>query len=266
MSGPLEAVISVGVDPTFELGPVTLAWHGLMIGIGIAVGALAAGRFARERGMSTAPLYELSGVIAGAGLVGGKVFYLAEHGALLEPAEWVASGGFTFNGGLIFAALAVVAYLRVVGADAAYVGVVAAGLPLGVAVGRIGDVINGEHYGPPSTWLLAVRNTHPDALVPSSDVSYHSGGMYEVLLGLVVFVLVWSLRHRLRPVVMLVWLVLGAFGLGRFLEFFLRSDSEEVAWGLSSGQWSSLLILAGALAGAVMTLRLDRGRAVPQYG
>ena len=45
-----------------------------------------------------------------------------------------------------------------------------------VAVGRLGDVINGEHYGPETTFLLGVRNSHPEADVPSHAVAYHSGG------------------------------------------------------------------------------------------
>jgi hypothetical protein len=43
---------------------------------------------------------------------------------------------------------------------------------------------------------LGVRNTHPDADVPSPDVAYHSGGLHEVLLGLIVFAIVWPLRDR----------------------------------------------------------------------
>jgi len=39
-----------------------------------------------------------------------------------------------------------------------------------------------EHYGRATDFLLGVRNTHPDAVVPSAQVDYHSGGRYEVLL------------------------------------------------------------------------------------
>jgi prolipoprotein diacylglyceryltransferase len=66
-----------------------------------------------------------------------------------------------------------------------------------VDIGRIGDVINGEHYGPASNYFLAVRNTHPDALTPTHNLAYHSGGLYEVLLGASVFAIAWPLRQRL---------------------------------------------------------------------
>ncbi len=75
------------------------------------------------------------------------------------------------------AAAAIALYVRRAGLPLRSLDVLAVGLPLGVAVGRIGDVINGEHFGPPTDFALGVRNTHPDALVPSPEVTYHSGGL-----------------------------------------------------------------------------------------
>jgi phosphatidylglycerol---prolipoprotein diacylglyceryl transferase len=133
--------------------------------------------------------------------------------------------------------------------------VVAVGLPLGVAVGRIGDVINGEHYGPRSDFFLAVRNAHPDALTPNPAFAYHNGGLYEVLLGAAIFALVWPLRHRLPRPGDLAWLVLGLFAAGRFFEFFVRSDSPDLALGLNNAQWTSLGPLAIVAVGWALTTR-----------
>jgi phosphatidylglycerol:prolipoprotein diacylglycerol transferase len=116
-------------------------------------------------------------------------------------------------------------------------------------------VINGEHYGPATTFFLGVRNSHPDALTPSSELAYHSGGLYEVLLGLVVFAIVWPLRHRLRRPTMLVWTVVALLAVGRFVEFFVRSDSDPLVVGLVTAQWVSLLLVALAAAGAALTAR-----------
>jgi phosphatidylglycerol:prolipoprotein diacylglycerol transferase len=52
VTGP--ATISIGIDPTIELGPLTIAWHGLTIAIGILVGGVVAARDARRRGLETA--------------------------------------------------------------------------------------------------------------------------------------------------------------------------------------------------------------------
>jgi prolipoprotein diacylglyceryltransferase len=44
--GPIAelAVITIGIDPEIDLGPLTLSWHGLTIAIGVVIGGLAAAR------------------------------------------------------------------------------------------------------------------------------------------------------------------------------------------------------------------------------
>jgi phosphatidylglycerol---prolipoprotein diacylglyceryl transferase len=253
-AGPLS-VITIGIDPTIELGPITIAWHGLMIAVGILVGGAAVAYEARRRGLEVEPVYAIGLILVAGALVGGRAFYLLEHGELDEPGEWLGTTGFTFYGGFIAAGLGIAYYIRRARLNLAYLDAVAAGLPLGLAVGRIGDVINGEHYGPATSFVLGVRNTHPDALTPSPDIAYHSGGLYEVLIGAIVFAIAWPLRTRLetRPLA-LTWLVLALLAVGRFFEFFLRSDSADLALGLEIAQWTSVAILLVAAGGAWWTL------------
>jgi phosphatidylglycerol:prolipoprotein diacylglycerol transferase len=260
------AVITIGIDPYIRVGPVTLAWHGLTIAVGILVGGLAAACDARRRRLEPERLYPIGLILVAGALFGGRAFYLLEHGRLDDPGGWFSSTGFTFYGGFIAAALGIVWYVRRERLSLSYLDAIAAGLPLGIAVGRIGDVINGEHYGPATHFFLGVRNTNPDALTPSPDIAYHSGGLYEVLIGLVVFAVAWPLRERLerRPLA-LMWLVLGLFAVGRFFEFFVRLDSADLALGLEIAQWTSLLVLVIVAAGAWLTLgRRPRRGASPQ--
>jgi phosphatidylglycerol---prolipoprotein diacylglyceryl transferase len=70
-----RSVITINIDPNLHLGPVTLAWHGLTIAIGILVGGLAAARFARERALDLDPLYTIGALLALGGIVGGRLFY-----------------------------------------------------------------------------------------------------------------------------------------------------------------------------------------------
>lgn len=249
------AVITVGIDPSIHLGPITLAWHGITIAIGILVGAVAATRWLRHRDLPTEPMHTFAVLAAVGGIVGARVFYLLEHdpGALLAPQRLIATNGFTFDGGVILAALLIAAYVHRSRLSGRYLDAAAAGLPLGVAIGRIGDVINGEHYGDRSNFLLAVRNSHPDALTPNPDYAYHNGGLYEVLLATIILTAIWPLRHRLKRPGDLAWLVLGLFAAGRFLEFFLRSDSPQLALGLNNAQWTSLALLAIVVIGRTLT-------------
>ena len=243
------AIIKIGIDPTIELGPVSLAWHGLTLALGILLGAWIAGLVAREYGFGAEPMSVIAALAAFGGILGGRLLYLAEEGHLARPGEWLGTNGFSFNGGLVAAAVVIAIYVRRARLPVRYLDACAVGLPLGVALGRVGDVINGEHYGPKSDGLLAVQNTHPDALVPRADVAYHSGGLYDLLIGLAVFAIAWPLRHHLRRPTEVMWLVILLLGVGRFIEFFFRSDSDSLGLGLTSAQWTSLAMVGAGVVG-----------------
>ena len=249
---PVPAVITIRSDPFIHIGALTIAWHGLTIAIGIATGAWLAARRARAQGLSTEPLYAIGVWLAVGGIVGGRLFYLAETGGPL-----LGSNGFTFDGGVILATVLIGAYVWRKRLTLRYLDVVAVGLPLGVAIGRIGDIINGEHYGPRSGFFLAVRNANPHALTPNPAFAYQNGGLYEALLALMIFAIVWTLRDRVRRPLDLAWLVLMLFNAGRFAEFYLRKDSPELALGLSNAQWTSLTLLFVVAVGWPLTRRLQ---------
>ena len=247
-------VITVGIDPMIHLGPVTLAWHGLTIAIGIVIGGLMARAEMRARGLDPEPLQTIALILIVGAVVGSRVFYLAEHGQLTDSGAWLGNRGFTFYGGFIVVAIGLVVYIRRRGLSVEYLDASALGLTLGYGIGRIGDLINGEHYGPATTFFLGVRNSHPDADVPRHDVAYHSGGLYEMLIGFGAFAIAMALRGRLRdrPTAM-IWLVIALLALGRFVEFFARSDSATVALGLETAQWVSVALIVLAAAGAWFT-------------
>ncbi len=99
---------------------------------------------------------------------------MAEQGGPL-----LRTRGFTFDGGFIAAGLLLAIYARRTRLDVRHLDAVAFGLPLGIAIGRIGDVINDEHHGAPSTSLLAVRDAHLEALTPDNTIAIRN---YEALL------------------------------------------------------------------------------------
>lgn len=255
------AVITIGVPPEIHVGPVTLAWHGITIALGILAGAVAASRWLRGRGLDPDPLWTLTLLLAAGGIIGGRLFYILEHGGPL-----LGTRGFTFDGGFTLAGLLLTFYVRRKRLDVTYLDAIALALPFGVAIGRVGDVINGEHYGARSDSFLAVRNSHPDALTPDSMVAFENGGLYEVLLGLLILAVMWPLRDRLPRKGDLAWLVLALFAIGRFLEFFLRSDSPDLALGLSNAQWTSVAMLLSAVVGRTAQARLKRRRDVSLGG
>lgn len=251
------AVITIGIDPEISLGPVTLAWHGLMIAVGLVAGGWLATRYAREEQLDSETVVTLVTVIALAGIAGARLLYLVENEpeALVRPAQWLGSEGFSFYGAIILGVPAAIAYLYAGRGDLHHLDALAAGFPLGMALGRVGDLINGEHYGPASDLPWAFRYTHPAADVPSNAVAYHSGGFYEIVLALAMLAALWPLRSRFRRPTSLLWAVIGIYGAGRFFMFFLRSDSDEVVIGLNGAQLTSIALVLIAAAGMWMARR-----------
>ncbi|MGH2954220.1 MAG: prolipoprotein diacylglyceryl transferase [Solirubrobacterales bacterium] len=252
------ATITITIDPEITLGPLTVTWHGLMIAVGVVAGGWMATVYARERGLERERVVDLIAIVAVAGILGARLFYLAEHGELLRPSQWLGTFGFSIYGAVILGPLAAVAYLRWRGLGIRYLDALAAGFPLGLLVGRVGDLINGEHFGPASDLPWALRYTHPDALTPSPDVAYHPGGLYEMALGLAMLAVIWPLRHRFRRPGLLFWAVIALYSAGRFAMFFYRSDSDQVALGLNGAQWTSLALLALAVLAVWLILRRTR--------
>jgi len=253
----LSAVITLDADPELQVGPLTLAWHGIGIAAGIGVGWLIAGRYAKRRELDRERLLNVVLVMILSGMVGARAFYLLlnDPAALVRSGDWLGTRGFAFYGAMILGTLSVGIYLRRARLGLRYLDALAAGFPLGMAVGRIGDVINGEHHGPPSDAPWAIRYLHPDADVPSSAVAYHPGGLYEIVVALVIAPIVWWLSRRLSRPGMLLWAVIGLYAAGRFLIFFYRSDSEPLALGLEEAQWTSIGLIAAAGTAAWLASR-----------
>ena len=248
------AAITISVPPTLEIAGLEIAWHGLMIAIGIAVAVAVAAKLADNRGLDRDKVLDIGVVAAIAGILGSRIFYLAlnDPGALFAPDQWASGNGFAIYGGVLGGAAGAVAMVAARGLSWRYLDVLALSFPLGLAIGRVGDLINGEHYGPPSDLPWAVIHTDPAASVPSVDVAYHDGGFYEIVLGLTIFAIVWPLRHRFRRPTMALWAVIALYGLGRFLMFFYRSDSDPTALGVNVAQLTSLGFVIAAVAGAYL--------------
>ena len=259
MSAQLAA-ITIPWSPTYHLGPLELSWHGTMIAAGIALAGVVAGRLLRARGFDTDELWTMVGVVGLVGVIGSRVLFIAQNepAAFGEPGRWLGTHGYSIYGAVIGGAIAALVYVHRRKLDWAYVGAIAVGFPIGDALGRVGDVISGEHFGPATSVPWGVRYTAQGAEVPQLGVTYHSGALYEIVAVLLIFPIMLWIWSRFRDPLIAFWSVLALYGLGRFVIFFWRLDSASGPAGLSEAQWISLgLVLVGVI-GAVTTGRRHR--------
>ncbi len=251
-------LITIDLDPNIHLGPITLAWHGIFTAVGIFFGVWLAMRLIRPRvSEDDASAIAFWGVVAG--IVGARVVHVFDcwagcggiPGGYLEHPELIPqiwTGGIAIWGAAIFGALGglVVALRRKVpigfGADAA-----APGIALGFAIGRIGDIINGEHHAIACTapWGLCVGFTNPATLGQPGPV--HLVVAYDMALSLVAVAgAIWLRRARL-PDGFIFWAFLAWYGLQRLLLGFLRVGDPTYAFDLREDQVIGVLVVAAAI-------------------
>ncbi len=246
-------MIEINIDPNIaRIGPFLLAWHGVFSALGIFLGVWLPGKLLSEEGVTDLDTFYPVGwwAVAG-GIVGARLLFVLEHLdafaadplAILRINEGGISVFGSFIGGAIVGSILAVRRGIPLGrfADAA-----SPGMAIGQAVGRIGDIINGEHWGKPWAGPLSVVYTHPNTL-GQRGVPVHLAVGYELVLDLLLLgALLWLYRRRLRPGIVF-WIFFLGYSLIRIIIGFFRQDSV-VAWGLGQAQIVGLLSIPIALA------------------
>ena len=235
----------------FHIGGYTVFSFGLMAALALIVpGFLFAWPLLKARGFDPERVYEVIYVGGIGGFGGARIYYLFQHWSEVKGDLWgsIWSGsGFTWYGGLLGGALAIIAWclIRKIPLE---VGAMFAGpwVAAGYAIGRIGCQLSGDgDYGKPSDlpWAMA----YPKGTVPTT-IKVQPTPVYEtiVMFALACVLYRWARRG------MNGWCVFGWFlvlsGVERFLIEFIRRNPHWLL-GLTAPQWESIL---GAIIGAVL--------------
>jgi phosphatidylglycerol:prolipoprotein diacylglycerol transferase len=258
--------IKIGIDPTIldEAG-IEITWHGVFTAVGVVMGVAVSTWFARRAGYNEDTIYNVALCLVIGGIIGARGLYVIENWSQFEDdlGEVIAvnTGGISIYGALIGGTIGAWLYaiIRKVpnipkGADIAAIGGI-----LGMAVGRIGDIINGEHFAKASDLPWAVVYTHtnsPSLLRFGANYEQHPAVAYELIGDLFIFAVLIFLYTRLSRsgVTFFAWVFL--YGLLRFWVSFLRLDDEVLGTGLRTAQLIGIAGIAGGLLGVIYMLRV----------
>ena len=123
------------------------------------------------------------------------------------------------------------------------------GIALGEAIGRVGDIINGEHHATPCTPPegICVGFTHPDTLGQAGPV--HLVVAYDMIWDLSAVALTLWLRRFIGrwPDGVIFWIWALHYAVGRFFLGFLRIGDPTYAFGLRQDQTIAFLVFAAAV-------------------
>lgn len=255
-------LIKIGIDPVLvTIGGLKVHWYGIMIAIGLYVAIQVALREATRRGMSRDQLMNVALVAAVLGIIGGRLYYVVQNHPgfyLHHPAEIIAvwQGGMAFFGAMAGGALAVaISSWRWHIPFWSLLDVGAIGMTIGQAIGRVGNIINGDIVGYKTNgW--GFEYTNPNTFGPL-NVPVQPASLYELLISLGLFVLLWNLRTRVHPAGMLAMIYIVAYSVSQFFIFFLR-DNIVILGGLKQAQVTSLVVIALTLPVIAYLLRNER--------
>jgi phosphatidylglycerol---prolipoprotein diacylglyceryl transferase len=241
---------AISYDPIVHvpIGPLRISPHGVGIAVGFLLGARLMLPAAHKRGITDDDVYALLTRAAIGAIIGARLAYVINHmgdyGSPLEVIQ-VWKGGISLLGGFTGAILLALPEMRkrrlsfwkVM--DAA-----APGMALGVIVGRIGDLIVGDHLGTATTFFLGYRcpPATVDTASPCVAPIVHQTALYDLILTTVLLTVLLLVRRKPRwdGFIILTFGVL--YGIQRLIEDFLREDVRRL--GLTGSQWTAVTAMA----------------------
>jgi len=244
--------INIDIDPVMgSLGPFTLTWHGLFTAVGIIGGVSLSVWIAKKDGIPADVAQEIALVGVPCAIVGARLFFVFEHwdrfsDEPLKIVTGITEGGITLYGGLIGGVLGGLLYALYhkwpigIGLDAA-----APGLILGQGLGRIGDLINGEHLADKTSLPWGVKYLHPDSpqyqwwlvnpdpdrpLAPLDTYAVHPvAGGYELIGDFIILGLLLLVSRRFIKVPGWVFCsYIAMYGVLRFFLSYFRFDEQTI--------------------------------------
>ncbi len=232
------------VPKSFSVFGFTIAFYGLIIGIGVMAGLLAVTRIAKKTGQNPDDYWDLAiwGILFG--VVGARLYYVAfswdDYKDNLLNIFKLRSGGLAIYGGVIAAYITLYVWCRTKKKSMALVGDTAMpGLILGQAIGRWGNFMNREVFGDYYNGLFSMQLPISDVRDPSditekiashipagaNYINVHPTFLYESVWNLLVFVLLLVYRKHKKFDGEICLLYLGGYGIGRFIIEGIRTDT-----------------------------------------
>ena len=248
----------------FHLGFLHLTGFGFAMMLAFGVAHWVSQMVLQQRGDDPEVMNDVTFAALVGTIIGAKVYYAVLVGSV--SVLW-STGGLVFWGGFIGAVAACVIvirwrkqnFLRI--ADGAAVGIAA-----GYAIGRTGCWAVGDDYGrvwngwlavafpqglPPTTAEVMrqiYRADLPATMPPEAVVSVYPTQLLEVVLGFLMFVVLWRLRHHRQKAGWLFGMYCLLAGTERFVVEFFRAKSDMIG-PVTSAQ---VIALGVALVGAML--------------
>jgi prolipoprotein diacylglyceryl transferase len=189
----------------------------------------------KELPLSTDNLLDLMLLTVPAAIIGARIYYVAFHwdyyGARPLDILKIWQGGLAIHGGVLAGILVVYLFARAKRVRFwALADSLAPSLILGQAIGRIGNLTNGDAFGLPTTlpWGIHFPASSP-AGMEFPGFATHPSMIYEMLLNLTIFAFLWGIRKKGFRDGFTTSMYFILYAIARSIVSFTRADS--LWWG-----------------------------------
>ncbi len=246
-------MVEIDIGPNlFTAGSFILSWHGFFSFVAVATAVFLVGRWAPMKNIDPDIVYSIAIWAIIGGVIGARVVHVIDNLDFYtdNPSQIIAiwAGGIGLWGGILGGFIGGTSYSLIKGYPVGVIAdMTAPALLLVQTIGRLGDIVNGEHCAKAADFFLSFVWTNPDSdariCTNGVGVSVHPVIAYEMVWNMIALAIVWRLRGKLRPDGMLFALYLALYSIGRFAVTFARED-RVWALGMQEAQYIALLILA----------------------
>ncbi|MEW4223957.1 prolipoprotein diacylglyceryl transferase [Rossellomorea marisflavi] len=225
------------IDPiAFQLGPISVHWYGVIIGLGIALGMYMVIRESKRQGLHPDTFIDLLVWAIPIAIISARIYYVAfewnnYYADHPEDIIKIWNGGIAIHGALIGSVVTTIIFAKIKGLSFwKLTDIAAPSLIVGQAIGRWGNFINQEAHGREVSRQF-LENLHlPRFIIDQMYIDgayYHPTFLYESLWNVVVLILLLIIRRKvksLRRGELFLTYVIG-YSIGRFFVEGMRTDS-----------------------------------------
>jgi len=250
---------------SYNVGPLQLTGFGLAVLLAFVEAQIIAQRELARRGHDPEPISDLIFAAVIGGLLGGKTYYAI---LMRDPSAMLSRAGFVFWGGLIGGILVTALVIRKKHLSFTRISDVGGpAIAAAYSLGRTGCWAVGDDYGRPFNGFGAVSFPHgappstvanmtdlfhipaPPGSLPNQVLSVYPTQLYEVALGLVMFLILWRLRDHKHAEGWLFGLYCVLAGVERFIIEFVRAKDDRFLFGTFTG--AQVIATCFAVGGAI---------------